>query len=168
MNDHHGLDLVRPIGGKSRLDLVHVGPAPPVGWQEFDVELEFLGDAAPQHRKLAGLGQQHLVARRQRIDERGFPGAGARRRKNDDRLLGAENALHSGEYRMTEFGKFGTAVIQGRHIHGPQHPVRYIGRAWNLKKMPSCMQSHLASFPGISESERSPTIYWAPCLPATA
>ena len=57
-----------------------VGAAPPVGRQEIDVELEFLGNAEPQHRELAGLGHQHLVAGRQRIDDRGFPGAGARRR----------------------------------------------------------------------------------------
>jgi hypothetical protein len=83
-------------------------------------------------RELAGLGQQHLVAGRQRIDERGLPGAGARRRKDDDRLLGPEDALHPGQDRVTEFGKFRAAMIQGRHIHGPQHPVGHVGRAWNL------------------------------------
>src|SRR6185437_14648663 len=36
---------------------------------------------------------------------------------------------------------------RGRHVDGPQHPVGHIGGTWNLEKMPSCMQSHLASFP---------------------
>ena len=148
VHDAHGLDLVLAVGGKLRLDLLHVGAAPPVGRQKFDVELEFLGDAAPQHRELAGLGHQHLVARRQRIDDRGFPGAGSRRRIDDDRLLGAEDALATRQHGMTEFGEFGTAMIHGRHIHGPQHPVGHVGRSWNLKKMPSSVQRHLASFPG--------------------
>jgi hypothetical protein len=37
-------------------------------------------------------------------------------------------------------------MIHGRHIHGTQHPVGHIGRSWNLKKMPSSMHGHLASF----------------------
>src|SRR3982074_3294500 len=48
-------------------------PPPPVPGHEIDVQLEFLGNAEPQHRELPGLGHQHLVARRQRIDDRGFP-----------------------------------------------------------------------------------------------
>src|SRR6185437_1390948 len=155
MDDEHGLDLVRLVGGEPRLDLGDVGAAAPVGVQEFEVELEFLGDALPQHRELAGLGQKHLVARRERIDDGGFPGAGARRRKDDDRLLGAKDALHACKYGVAEFGEFRAPVVQGRHIHGPQYPVRYVGRAWNLEKMPSCMQGHWASFPWNLSSKRS-------------
>ena len=68
---------------------------------------------------------------------------------DDDRLPGAENALAARQHGMAEFGEFGTAMIQGRHVHGPQHPVGHVGRSWNLEKMPSCMQGHLASFPGV-------------------
>ena len=53
-------------------------------------------------------------------------------RIDDDRLLGAENALHSGQYLVAQLGEFGTAMIQGRHVHGPQHPVGHVGRSWNL------------------------------------
>src|SRR5581483_10991581 len=118
-----------------------------------DVELEFVGNAAPEHRKLAGLGQQHLVAGRQRVDEGCFPGACAGRGKDDHRVLGAKNPLQSGHDGVAEFGEFWTAMVKARHVHRPQYPIRYIGRAWNLKKMPSCMQGHLSSFPGqISEA----------------
>jgi hypothetical protein len=86
----------------------------------------------PQHRELAGLGHQDLVPGQQRIDDRGFPGTGARRRKDDHRLAGAEHALHGRHHRKTEFGEFGTPMIQGRRVHGPQHPVGDIGRSWNL------------------------------------
>jgi hypothetical protein len=50
---------------------------------------------------------------------------------------------------MTEFGELGAAMIQRRHVHGPQHPVGHVGGSWNLEKMPSSVQGHLASsFPG--------------------
>src|SRR5579872_4013263 len=124
VDDQHGLDFVGTIGGELRLDRRDIGAAPPIGGQ-------------------------HLVARRQRIDDGRFPGAGARRGKNDHRLFGAENTLKAGKDGIAEFGEFRTAMVQRRHIHGPQDAVRYIGRAWNLKKMPSCMQSHLAQLPGI-------------------
>ena len=124
VHHHTALILCCAIGGELRLDLLDVGAAPPVGRQEIDVELEFLGDAAPQHRELAGLGHQHLVAGRQRIDDRGFPGAGARRRIDDDRLLGAENALAARQHGMTEFGEFGDRDDPGSACPWPAAPGR--------------------------------------------
>ncbi len=148
VHDHHRLDAVRAIGRELCLDLLHIGPAPPVARQEIDVELEFLGNAEPQHGELAGLGHQHLVARLQRVDDRGFPGAGPRRRIDHDRLFGAEDALGGRHHRKAELGEFGAAMIHAGHVHGPQHPVGYVGRSWNLEKMPSSMQhGHGASFP---------------------
>ncbi len=153
MDDEHGLDLMQLVGGEPGLDLGDVGAPAPVGRHEFQVELELLGDALPQHRELAGLGEQHLVAGRERVDDGRFPGAGAGRREDNHGLLGAENPLHARKYGKAELGEFRTPVVQRRHVHGPQDPVRYIGRAWNLEKMPSCMQGHGASFPGESQSE---------------
>src|SRR5258708_229370 len=40
-------------------------------------------------------------------------------------------------------------MIHAGHVHGPQHPIGDVGRSWNLKKMPSSVQGHLASFPGL-------------------
>ena len=76
---HHtyGLDLVLTIGRQLGLDLLQVGAAPPIRGQEFNLELEFLGDATPQHRELAGLGHQDLVPGGERIDDCGFPSAGS-------------------------------------------------------------------------------------------
>jgi len=63
-----------------------------------------------------------------------------------------------------ELGEFGTPVIHGGHIHGPEHPVGYVGRSWNLEKMPSSMHGHLASFPrGILVSQRSNITIWRAC-----
>ena len=52
------------------------------------------------------------------------------------------------EHRKTKLGEFGAAMIHGGHVHGPQHPVGDVGRSWNLKKMPSSVHGHGASFPG--------------------
>ena len=41
-------------------------------------------------------------------------------------------------------------MVQGGHVHGAQHPVGHVGRAWNLEKMPTSVQGHVASFPGYS------------------
>ena len=109
----------RRVRRKPRLDLFHVGAVAPVPWYEIDLDLEFLGDAAPQHGELTGFGHQHPVARRQSIDDRGFPGAGAGRWVDDDRLAGAEHALRSCEDLKAELSEFGTAMIHGRHIHRP-------------------------------------------------
>jgi hypothetical protein len=42
-------------------------------------EAEALGQLAPQRREVAGLGHQHAIAGRERVDQRRFPRAGARR-----------------------------------------------------------------------------------------
>src|SRR6185437_14016011 len=142
VDNHHRLDLVLPIGGKVRLDLFKVGAMTPVARQEVDLELELVGDAAPQHRKLTGFRHQHLVAGLERIDDRGLPGAGARRWIDDDRLLGAEYPLSGRKHVMAEPGELRATMIHGRHVHGPQHPVGHVGGSWNLEKMPSSMHGH--------------------------
>ena len=142
MNHADGLDLVRLVGRQPRLDLLEVGAMAPVAGNEIHFELELLGDAAPQHGELPGLRHQHLVAGLQRIDEGRLPGAGAGRRVDDDRLLGAKHPLHGRQHGMTDLGEFGTAMVHGRHVHGAQHPVRHVGRSRNLQKMPSSMHGH--------------------------
>src|SRR4051812_6617931 len=95
-----------------------------------------------QHSELAGLAHQHLVAGGEHVDHRSFPSAGAGRGEDDHGLLGAEHPLHAGEDGETELCELRTAVIQRRHVHGPQHPVGHVGRSWNLEKMPSSVHGH--------------------------
>jgi hypothetical protein len=49
---------------------------------------------------------------------------------------------------QAEFGEFRTAMVEGGHIHCPQHPVGHVGGARNLQEMPSGMHGHVSSFPG--------------------
>ena len=147
-----------------------VGAAAPVGRHEFDVELEFLGDAAPQHRELAGLGQQHLVAGRQRIDDRGFPGAGARRRIDDDRLLGAENALAARQHgidrvrRIPRRGDPGSACpwpaapgrVRWSVLESEENAFQYAGSSGVLPggSVSQALEYHYSA--GLSPAQRTP------------
>src|SRR5205085_4184985 len=80
-----------------------------------------------------------LVARRKRIDDRRFPGAGARGGKNDHRAAGPEHFLAAVEYRLGKLGECRTAMVDDRHIHGAEHAVRHRARSRNLQKMASLM-----------------------------
>ena len=57
---------------------VGVGAVAPVAGHELDLQAEPLGQLVPQRGEMAGLEHQHPVAGRERVDERGLPGAGAR------------------------------------------------------------------------------------------
>ena len=88
---------------------------------------------------MAGLGHQHLVAGRQRVDDRRLPGAGARRGKDDHRAGGLEDLLAALEHRLAELGEFGAAVVDDRHVHGAEHAVRHRAGPGNLQEMASLM-----------------------------
>ena len=89
----------------------------------------------PLRRELAGLDHQHAVARRQRIDQRRFPGAGAGRGVDDDRIGGLENGLDAVEAALGELGEFGTAVVDDRRIHRAEHAVGQRRRPWDLQEV---------------------------------
>ncbi len=145
MHDHHRFDRVVLVGGKARLDDGRVDAVAPVALDEFDLEPEVGRDAAPQRREVAGLEHQHPVARRQRVGERGFPRAGARRRVDHDVAVGLEDFFQAREHLEGQRGELGAAVVDGRHVHRPQHPVGHVGRAWNLQEVASRVVSHAAS-----------------------
>src|SRR5258708_38227167 len=71
-----------------------------------------------------------------------FPGAGARRGKNDDRSGCLEDFLAALEYPLGELGEFGAAMVDDRHVHGAEHAIRHRARARNLQKMASLVLGH--------------------------
>ena len=91
---------------------------------------------------MAGLDHQDLVAGRQRIDDRRFPGAGTGGGKNDDRPRGLEDLLAPLEDGLAEFGELGAAVVDDRHIHGAEHAVRHRAGAGNLQEVASLVLGH--------------------------
>ena len=53
-----------------------------------------------------------------------------------------EDLLAALEHRLAECGELGAAVVDDRHVHGAEHPVRHRARAGNLQEMASLMLCH--------------------------
>jgi len=129
------LDLVRLVLLQVLLDDGGVGAGAPVAGNELGLEAELLRHGLPLRRELAGLDHQHAVAGRQRIDQRRFPGAGAGRGIDDDRIGGLENGLDAVEAALGELGEFRAAMVDDRRIHRPQDAVGQRGRPWDLQEV---------------------------------
>ena len=63
---------MRAVVGEAGPDLRRIDAVAPVAGQQLHIEPEPAGHLAPQRREMAGLGHQHGVARRQRVDQRRF------------------------------------------------------------------------------------------------
>ena len=96
---------------------------------------------------MAGLRHQHELARRQGIDQRRFPRAGAGRGIDHDRPLGPEHRLQILENAGGQPRELGTAVIDGRAVHGAQDPVRDVGGPGNLQEVAPAAAHRHAAFP---------------------
>ena len=117
------------------LDLGRSCAVAPVAGHEVDDELQPLGELLPQRRELAGLGHQHAIAGRQRVDQRRFPRAGAARGIDDDVLFGLEHLLHAGEHGLAELAELGAAMVDRRMVDRAQHAVGHVGRPGNLQEV---------------------------------
>ena len=126
----------------------------------------------PQRGEMAGLDHQHLVARRQRVDDRRLPGAGSRRRIDDDRTGRLEERLAALEHVMPEALEFRPAMVDDLPADRPQHAVRNRARSGNLQEMVSLALSHAASL--TAEMDRRGTAcneqlhsFWAAAIRVT-
>ena len=135
MHYAYRFDRMSAVLRQTCLDGCRIGAAPPVAGEEIHLEPEPAGQALPERSELAGLVHQHALARRERIDQRRLPRAGARRRIDDDRMPGLKHVLHPLEHLFAELGELRPAVIDSRMVDRAQHPVRNIGRARDLQKM---------------------------------
>ena len=85
---------------------------------------------------MPGLGHQHAIAGRKRVDERRFPRAGARRGIDHDLALRRlEDAFHAGEAALAQRSEVRAAVIDRRKVDGAQHAVRDVRRARDLQEV---------------------------------
>ncbi len=137
VDHHHGLDLVAGVGREPLLHRLRRNAVPPVPGYELDLEGELAGHLLPEGGEVPGLEAQHLVARRQRVDQRGLPGAGARARIDDDRVGGAERRLDRFEDLLAQLRELRSAVVDGREVHGPQDPVGDVRRPRDLQEVTS-------------------------------
>ena len=135
MQDADRLDLVVLVFAQARFDRLRIGAGAPVGGDEFGLEAELLGHLLPQRGELAGLDHQHLVAGRQRVDQRAFPGAGAGGGVDDHRVGGLEDGLDALKALLGELGEFRTAMVDDGGVHRPQHAIGKRRRPRNVKKV---------------------------------
>ena len=140
----HGLDGVARVGFEALLDQISLHTPAPAGghtvvraWVGDDLGLEpqARGQAVPEKGEVAGLVHQHVVAGAQGVAQRGFPGARARGRVNDDRVLGLEDLLDVGQHLETERAELGATVVDGGQAHGAQHALGHGGGARDLQEM---------------------------------
>jgi hypothetical protein len=106
-----------------------------------------------------GFDHQDLVAGRQGVDDGRFPGTGPRGRENDHRARCFEDFPAALQNGLAQLGKFGTPVIDHRHVHRPEHPVRDGAWTWDLEKMTSLMLGHAAFPPAVVELNLPQTRY---------
>ncbi|KAG0931500.1 hypothetical protein G6F31_016766 [Rhizopus arrhizus] len=137
MHPAHGLDAVLRVFGKARADHGGVHGVTPVAFDVVDLKPQAARQLLPQAGEVAGFPHQHPVARRQRVDQRRFPRAGARRRKNDHGGLRLEDLLDSRQHGQPQRAELRPSMVDGGLIDGPQHAVRHIRRPRNLQEMPA-------------------------------
>ena len=137
VQDADRLDLLGLVLAQARFDGRGIGAGAPVGGDELGLEADAFRHLLPQRGELAGLHHQHLVAGRQRVDQRGFPGAGAGGGVDDHRIGGLEDGLDAFQAFLGELGEFRPAVIDDRRVHRAQHAVGDRGRSRDMQKMPS-------------------------------
>jgi len=135
VDDHHRADRV--VGAQSVRHGVGIGAVAPVTGHPLDVEAEALRHVAPERREVAGLERQHPVAGRERVDQRGLPGAGARRRVDDHGARRAQDPPEAREQLAAQRREVRPAVVDRRRVDRPQHPVGHVGGPWNLKEVAS-------------------------------
>src|SRR5579864_6035154 len=125
----HALDLVVFIGAQNLCVTLQRHSFAPLDLQSLDLEAEALRHVDPQMRELTEAGGEDPVAGRERVGERGFPGAGTGGRE-DEHLSGArlEDFLEVAEDARRQLRKLRRTVILHGHDHRALHAVGHVGR----------------------------------------
>ncbi|MNT63776.1 hypothetical protein D3C72_2016200 [compost metagenome] len=84
---------------------------------------------------MTGFEHQHVVARAERVDQRGFPGARARGRIDDDGLLGLEDLLDVGQDLAAQRAELRAPMVDGRIAHRTQDAVGHGARSRDLEEV---------------------------------
>ena len=94
-----------------------------------------VGHRPPERREVPGLGRDHLVAGRERVDQRGLPCARAGRGIDDHRAVGAKDLRRPSSTSRPELREVRTAVVDGGRVDRPQHPVGDVRGAGDLEEV---------------------------------
>ena len=142
VDDGDGLDRARLVLVQLLSDGGRVDAVAPVARNEVDLQTKPRGHVAPQRGEVAGLEHQHRVARRQRVHERRFPGAGAGRGIDHDGTGGLKNALQPLDRLARDRGEPGPAMVDCRLRHRPQNALGHVRRTGDLEKMTSAFHAN--------------------------
>lgn len=113
MHNTDRLDLVLFVLGQIGLDLIRVGAAAPITFDEFGLHPQLFSQLFPQGREMPGFEHQHAVAGRQGVDQCGLPRAGARGGIDEHALVGFEDRLHPVQRLHSNLGKIRATVVDG-------------------------------------------------------
>jgi hypothetical protein len=142
-----GLNLAPPVFHEFGFEGCARHAMPPVPRDKIDDERQPLGQLPPEGSEMSGFKHQHPVPGRKRIDEGSLPGAGARSWVDHDGVCGFEDRLQPVKNSSTEFGKFGSAMIDNGTIDSAQNSVRDVGWTWNLQEVPAGSVGHMPGCP---------------------
>ena len=128
------LDLALGVGLEPRLDRFRPHRAAEIAAQNLDLGAEHLGGLAPADGEAAAFQHQHLVAARQHIGQRRFPGAVAVGGIDVDFAGGGKDASRSASRLVGQRDQRPGINIDRRPLHRLQHGIGHDGRTRNGKE----------------------------------
>jgi len=130
-----------PLNGRNFVNLTRTVPGV-VEPDEVDREAELGRHLVPQRGEMAGFEHQDALARRERVDERGFPGAGARGGIDHDGRAGLEHFFQPLEDLQPHGAEIGATVVHRSAVDRAQNAVGDVGRPRDLQEMASAPVGH--------------------------
>ena len=125
-------DVVPAVLLKYALDGVCVYTGTPIPCDQLRIESQSLSQRVPQRSEMSGLIHQYFIPGRQCIHQRGFPGTGTRRWKNNNRTVCSEYQLQAIKNITHQLLETWATVIDRGLLNNPQYAFRDIGRSRNL------------------------------------
>jgi hypothetical protein len=130
MGDEDGLDLAVAVAAETAAEFRRGAGRAPGHVDDLDLKAHAFRHLGPERREGAVPRHQHLVAGRQRVGDRRFPGRRARARdQRDARRRAAEDGGHVAQERAHERGEFGRAVVRHRDRHRAADALGQVGGA---------------------------------------
>ena len=136
------LDAVILVLSQARFDFGGADRAAPVAFQHLDVGAHRARGIAPADRKPAALQHQYLVAARQHVGQRGFPGAMAVGDIDVGMTLGRKQRAEIGQQAVGHVDHLVGIDVECRAMHRPQHFIGHSGGPGNRQKLPARANGH--------------------------
>jgi len=143
--DLHGedrLDRAAVVGAQAGFDIGWPHRAPPIAGENFDLDAESRRSIAPSDAELAAFQDQNLVAARQHIGQRRFPGAMAVGDINVGTGCGSENFAEIAQHAIGQRDQRLGIDLDRRAVHRLQHFVGNIRRPRDRQEFTTRADGH--------------------------